>query len=187
MRDDIHKKVPRPREVQSWVKSATRAADRETGKTMEKLETSVRYAARELGARFVEGLKGRLADGGGDLFGLSGVQSPRELGGSGSTLERQVLSDCQRRIASGDAAADAIHGAIEDALRDRSCADIRAAEPVLLPEGGRKAIDQMKKDVAGLNYGKLATDVIGGERRVTVGRVPLSADEDLLAPAARSD
>lgn len=188
MRDDIHKDVPRPREVRSWVKSATREADRVTGKTVEKLDIAVRKASRELSERFVDELKNRMISGNGDLFGLvGGVQSPRELGGTGSALERQVLSECQRRIATGDSPPEALHGAVEDVLRDRSRADIRAAEPVLLPEGGRRVIDQMKSDVAELDYRRIAAGVIGGERCLPRERAPVSADEDLLGPPARRD
>lgn len=186
MRDDIHKDVPRPREVQSWVKSATRQADRVTGKTLAKLDKAVRKACRELSARFVDTLKQRLVNEKGDLFGLlAGVQSPRELGGTGATLERQVLVECQRRIASGEPPMTALHVAVEDALRDRSHADIRAAEPVLLPEGGRHVIERMRSDVADLDYGQIAADVIGGGRSFQHGRELVSADEDLLGPAVR--
>ena len=163
MRDDLHKRVARPKPVRDWVQSAMREADRLTGRSKERLIIAVRKAcSRELGQRFVDALKDRLLEGKGDLFGLlGGVQSPLELGGTGTPLERQVLGACQRRLAAGETAAIALGAAIAEVLLDRSFADVRAAEPVLLPEvGGRTVVEQMKADVASADYDSIAAEVI---------------------------
>ena len=184
MRDDVHKSVPRPREVRRWVRRALRDADRLHGRSRDALEDAVRHVcSREVSGRFLEGLKGRVLGAEADLFGvIAGVQSPRELGGTGSPLERQVLSDCQRAIATGVVGREALIDALAKSLVERSRADVRAAEPVLLPEGCRHGITQMTADIATLDYRGIAAERLGlaePAERKTAGKI--SADEDLLA------
>ena len=190
MRDDIHKRVRRPPAVRRWLKYALRPADRRQGRSQEALEDAVRQVCRrEVSDRFLEGLKERVLGGRADLFGaIASVQSPRELGGSGSPLERQVLSDCQRAISAGVAGREALIVALAKPLVERSRADVRAAEPVLVPEGGRHGITQMNADIAALNYRGIAAERLGlaeSAERKTVGII--SADEDLLARQPRRE
>ncbi|NJM36317.1 MAG: hypothetical protein HC850_18300 [Rhodomicrobium sp.] len=183
MRDDIHKSVPRPREVQRWVKHATREADRLAGRSRAGLEDAVRLVCnRELSDRFIDSLRDRVLDGTGDLFGvIAGVRNPRELGGTGSHVERQVLSDCQRVVAEGRSGQEALTDALANVLTERSRADVRAAEPVLLPEGGRHVIAQMNEDIRAVDYRAIAAERYGFKEGPDRNNNSISADEDLLA------
>lgn len=71
--------------------------------------------------------------------------------------------------------------ALADVLRDRAVADVRAAEPVLVPAGGRYVIDHMRGDVNGLGFENIAREVLGGGAAQLKGETPVTADEDLLA------
>lgn len=183
MRDDIHKSVRRPREVQRWVKHAVREADRLSGRSREALEDAVRHVSdHEASDRFIERLRDRVLGGSGDLFGLlAGVRSPRELGGSGSPIERQILSDCQRAVAEGRSGEDALVRSLANVLKERSHADVRAAEPVLLPEGGRHVINQMNADIGAVDYEAIAAQRFDFRKEPERGGNNISADEDLLA------
>lgn len=185
MRDDIHKRVPKPAVVQAWVKAARRQAEGVANNSMERLEKSVRQATREISQRFLEGLRRRMVGTDSELFGLAGVQTPRELGGSGSLLERQLLTECQATDRAGGTTDDQLCGAVANVLRDRALADIRAAEPVLLPVGGRYVIDHMRGDLAALGFEQIAREVLGGGAAQMKGETPISADENLLAPVQR--
>ncbi|MFZ2719314.1 MAG: hypothetical protein WAZ27_00405 [Minisyncoccia bacterium] len=150
---------------------------------MEKLEKAIRQASREISSGFVEGMKGQLEGSDSDLFGLAEVRGPREVGGTGSALERQVLSECQWRGAQGQARETALIDAIEDVLRDRAGSDIRAAEPVMIPEGGRYVIERMRTDLETLDFKSIANEVADGGARQLKGEEALSVDDDLLAPS----
>jgi hypothetical protein len=190
MRDDIHKRVPRPPKVQRWVKLALREADRLADRTAGALEDAVHDACKsEISGGLLRGLLRYMNMDQSDLFGaLGGVQSPRELGGDGSPMERTILSDCQRLTASGRSLREAAQEAIADALRERSHADIRAAEPVLLPTRdpeAYRAIDQMKADVGEFNYRAIAAERLGLQERQPRSAPALSPDENLLGPSGR--
>ncbi len=188
MRDDIHKHVPRPPKVRRWVQRALREADRLADRSVGALEDAVRDACKsEISGGFLRGLQRYMDIDQANLFGvLGGVQSPRELGGNGSPMERTILSDCQRLTASGRSLREAAQDAIADALRERSHADIRAAEPVLLPTRGPeayRAIDQMKADVGKLDYRAIAAERLGLQARQPRSAPALSPDENLLGPS----
>lgn len=188
MRDDIHKRVPRPPKVQRWVRLALREADRLADRSVGALEDAVRDACKsEISGGFLRGLQRYMDIDQTDLFGaLGGVQSPRELGGDGSPMERAILSDCQRLTASGRSLQEAAQEALGDALRERSRADIRAAEPVLLPTRdpeAYRAIDQMKADVGKLDYRAIAAERLGLQERQPRSAPALSPDENLLGRA----
>lgn len=190
MRDDIHKRVPRPPKVQRWVQLALREADRLSGRSLEALEDAARHTARtEISGSFLRGLGQLMENNPSDLFGaLGGIQSPREIGGRGSDMERRILGDCQRAALSSTPPQDAIVQAIADALRDSSHADIRAAEPVLLPTRdpeARRAIDQMKLDARVLDYHALAEECAGVRTREPRRPASISPEENLLAPQNR--
>ena len=187
MRDDIHKRVPRPPKVRRWVRLTLREADRLAGRTEGALEDAVRDACKsEISGGFLHGLQHYMHMDQRNLFGvLGGVQSPRDLGGDGSPMERAILSDCQLLTTSGRSLREAAQEAIAGALRERSHADIRAAEPVLLPTRdpeAYRAIDQMKADVDKLDYRAIAAERLGLQERQSRSVPTLSPDENLLGP-----
>jgi hypothetical protein len=185
MRDDIHKRVPRPPKLRQWVRRALREADRLAGRTLDALDDALHEACKaEISPGFVRGLQRYMSSEESDLFGvLGGIMSPRELGGEGSPMERSILADCQRAVAAGLNLQDALLEGIADALRERSRADIRAAEPVLLPTRdpeAYRAINQMKADVEHLDFRAVAAKQLGlldRERRIAPR---LSPEENLL-------
>lgn len=187
MRDDIHKRVPRPPKVQRWVKYALREPDRLSGRSGLALEAASREVCKEIPGSFLRELRKVIESDKSDLFSaLEGISSPRDIGGSGSAIERRILGDCQRAAASGSATNDIILGAVASALKDRSLADIRAAEPVLLPtreHEARNAINQMRVDVGALDYGRIAAEHMGLQERGPRVSTSISPDENLLAPA----
>lgn len=185
MRDDIHKRVPRPRKVQRWVQLALREADRLSGRTVGALEDAVREVARqEISDGFLRGLRRHAESDTTDLFGiLGGAQGPRDLGGEGGPMERAILTDCQRTAAAGRDLKEAMIEAVGYALQERSRANIRAAEPVLLPTrepDAFNAIDQMKSDIGRVDYRAIARERLGLAERQPRAESTLSADEDLL-------
>src|SRR5437868_9485260 len=101
MRDDIHKKVPRPYHVQQWVKRAINDADREHGRSLLALENAIADACqREISGPFRRALVKALQAPG--LFGpLGDVYSPRYLGSIGGHLEGEILSETKRLLACG--------------------------------------------------------------------------------------
>jgi hypothetical protein len=189
MRDDIHKRVPRPPKVRLWVKRALREADRVCGRTRAALGDVVREALGEISSGFLAGVRRYMTAAQDDLFGaLGGVSSPRELGGSGSPMERAILVDCQRAVAGGKTLDEALTGGMAEALKERSLADIRAAEPVLLPTRDPeaiRAIAQMKADVESFDYRAAATEQLGLRERGERSAPALSPDENLLGSAVR--
>ncbi len=190
MRDDIHKRVPRPRKVQRWVQFALREADRLNGRTLGALEDAQREVSRqEISDSFLRGLRRQAESETTDLFGLlGGVQSPRDIGGAGGPVERFILAECQRAVASGRELRDALPDALADALKERARADIRAAEPVLLPTQETeafKAIEQMKEDVERVNLRAIARERLGLAEREPRAIATVSADEDLLGQRSK--
>ena len=183
MRDDIHKRVPRPPKVQRWVQCALRGADRISGQTLVALEDAVRDVCRsDISPRFVNELIECMETLRAELFGrLDESASSKELNGRGSPMEQRILSECQRLASSGGNTQLVIH-VIAAALKDRSKADVRAAEPVLLPtreQDAYRAIDQMKADVEKLDYRNIAA-VLGRSNRMRPQVAPVAPDENLL-------
>lgn len=187
MRDDIHKRVPRPPKIRRWVQYALREPDRLSGRSGLALEAASREVCKEISRSFLRRLQKIIESDKSDLFNaVGGISSPRDIGGSGSAIERRILGDCQRAATSGSATNDIILGAVANALKDRSFADIRAAEPVLLPtrdQEARNAINQMRVDVGALDYRRIAAEHMGLQQRAPRVSTSISPDEDLLAPA----
>jgi hypothetical protein len=98
-------------------------------------------------------------------------------------MERAIMADCQRAVAFGQELKEASVEAFADALKERARADLRAAEPVLLPTGepdAFKAIDQMRADIERVDYRVVARERLGLVKRQSRLVPTLSADEDLL-------
>lgn len=187
MRDDLHKSVPRRRNVQRWVRYALREADRIVGRSQKALDDVVRsVATQEISTGFRAGLIAHVHPDAPSLFGpLDGVRCPRDIGGTGGPIEQQILTDSQRAIADGTPPMTAVKDAMVNALKDRVHADIRAAEPVLLgshdPEAP-VALAQMRKDADAVDYEAVTTSVIDPDAGRSFARPEekLSPDEDLL-------
>lgn len=184
MRDDIHKKVPRPSKVQKWIKLSLRPADRAAGRSLEALGDAMRDAFRkEVSAGFRNGLTTHL-DGLPSLFSpLELVHHPRDLGGMGSFLECDILNGVKRQLAEGENLRDAIRNAGIEAAQMRADSDIRCAEPVLLANSSsnREGIAQMQRDAGDLDYGAIVGPALGIEQIAASQRpaMKLSPDEDL--------
>src|SRR5258705_10593674 len=102
MRDDIHKKVPRPYRVQQWVKRAVNDADRESGRSVPALDDAIADTCRrEISEPFRRALLRELKTTPGLLIPLANVSSPRDLGSIGGHLEAEVLSETKRLLACG--------------------------------------------------------------------------------------
>jgi hypothetical protein len=190
MRDDIHKKVPRPYRVQQWVKRSVNDADRLNGRALEALNDAIRdYCNREISPSFRLGMKRKL-ESAPSLFGpLSDVDSPRDVGGRGGPLEADALSETKRLIASGQAPQVAFEQAVARVCQERVQADIRATEPALLKTRDPKAktvLSHMQGDASKAAYAEIAREVCDGGSRVPQNRAQrkLSADEDLLGGRA---
>lgn len=190
MRDDIHKKVPRPYRVQQWVKRAVNDADRLNGRSLAALDDAIRDACnREISDAFRRGLLQALASPPG-LFGpLGDVSSARDLGSRGGHLEAEILSETKRLIARGGPIDTVAVAALTGIIEARVQADIRAAAPVLLATRDRKAwavVNQMKADAGMADCAEHARNVFAGLRTVVRPSLPqITADEDLSAHAAR--
>jgi hypothetical protein len=139
MRDDIHKKVPRPYRVQKWVKCAINDADREHGRSLSALDDAIVDACRrEISDAFRRELVKALQAPG--LFGpLGNVHSPRDLGSIGGHLEGEILSETKRLLACGHAPSTAAQAALAGVLKARVEADIRATAPSAAWHAGPKS------------------------------------------------
>jgi hypothetical protein len=169
MRDDIHKRVPRPPRVQRWVKYAARESDRLAGRSAQALkEVLVEVATRDIRAS----LFNQLQQGQAEMF----------TAGAAST-ERQIRQDFDRLVATGCERDEALSRAVAWTLQRRAQAELRAAEPVLLAcndKEARECLIQLRRDVANLDYRLLAEDRITSQLRVCSPIIPLSANENLL-------
>jgi hypothetical protein len=187
MRDDIHKKVPRPCRIQQWVKRAINDADREHGRSLSALADAIADTCqREISPAFRRELvKAVQAPG---LFGpLGDVDSPRDLGSMGGHLEGEILSETKRLLAGGHERDTAAQAALAGVLRARVEADIRATAPVLLATQDPKArvvLEHMRGDAAATNYDLHALNVLANAPRVAPSAGSgLDADENLLGTA----
>ncbi len=186
MRDDIHKKVPRPRSVQNWVRLTQNDADRGAGRPYDAFVECQRDSARrELSKTFVQNLIEQCSRAATLLGPLGDVVSPRDLGGRGGPAEMEVLSEAKRLIAGG-ARADAPLMAIQNFMEGRAQADIRATAAVLPPRDKKTPVmlESMHADAARANYRSLAESVCSGEVYERRGkRTSLDVDADLRVPA----
>jgi hypothetical protein len=186
MRDDIHKKVPRPYRVQQWVKRAVNDADRENGRSLPALDAAISDACRrEISEAFRRGLIRELQNTPGLLVPLANVMSPRDLGSIGGHLEAEVLSETKRLLASGHSIDSAPIAALASALNARVQADIRATAPVLLATQDPKAavvLNQMRQDARSADCEMHARNLLSSMDRVSSRptRESVSADEDML-------
>lgn len=186
MRDDIHKKVPRPYRVQQWVKRAVNDADREHGRSLPALDGAiVDTCRREISDVFRRKLMSALRAPG--LLGpLGDVHSPRDLGCVGGHLEAQILSETKRLLACGSSPDTAAQAAIAGLLKARVEADIRATAPVLLGTQDPKArsvLEHMRGDASSADYGKHARNVLASDRALRSTPPRVDADENLLSAA----
>jgi hypothetical protein len=183
MRDDIHKKVPRPPSVQKWVKRAVNDADREHGRSLPALDDAIADTCRRgISQAFRRNLLRELRASP-NLFGpIENVNSPRDLGSVGGHLEAEFLSETKRLLACGHSIDSAPVSALAGVLRARVQADIRAATPVLLATLDPKAriiLDRMHRDAAAVDCEKHARTVLSQES-VSQTRQRVDADEDML-------
>jgi hypothetical protein len=189
MRDDIHKKVPRPYRVQQWVKRAVNDADRENGRSLPALDAAIADTSRrEISEAFRRGLIRELQNTPGLLIPLANVMSPRDLGSIGGHLEAEVLSETKRLLASGHSIENAPIAALASALNARVQADIRATAPVLLATQDPKAavvLNQMRQDARSADCEMHARNLLSSMDRVSSRptRQSVSADEDMLGGA----
>lgn len=185
MRDDIHKKVPRPRSVQTWVRLTQNDADRGVGRPFEAFVECQRDSARrELSKTFVQNLVEQCSRAKTLLGPLGDVISPRDLGGRGGPAEMEVLSEAKRLIANG-AGADTPRLAIQTFLEGRAQADIRATAAVLPPRDRKTPVmlESMHADAARADYRGIAGSVCSGEVYERRGkRAGLDIDADLRTP-----
>jgi hypothetical protein len=146
------------------------------------------FAGKKSQDGFVSGVAKHVLSGQQSLFGNLGcMQTPQELGGNGSFIERQVLSDCQRGLAAGGTPQEVVVEALAHVLKERSHADVRAAEPVLLPEGGQaqSGIAQMKADIGAVDYRSISAERLGLHKRLVPRATSLPPDENLLGKHPR--
>lgn len=184
MRDDIHKKVPRPPSIQRWVRMAVNDADRLADRPFEALRTAqADTCRREISPAFVRELTHVLNASPG-LFGyLDSAMTPRDLSGRGGPAEMEILSEAKRLVACGMSPSSVAHSAIASTMRNRAEADIRATAAVL-PRGDAKTpvvLDAMRENARRVDYGALAELVCNGavyEIR-TGGRQTIDMDGDL--------
>ncbi|MEO1029178.1 MAG: hypothetical protein AAFX02_09005 [Pseudomonadota bacterium] len=193
MRDDIHKKVPRPRKTQEWVKHALREADRVAGRSLKSLEASLDDACeRELSPGFRLGVD-RLLNGLPNLYGeFEEIESPRAIGGIGGPLEDEYLNEAQRAFKAGAPLEEALQEGLAKALRNRTEGDIRATEPVLAGSDdpdAKQGIEQMKRDAQHVDYSQAAKRSLNGEGSNSDKRNSdhVSPDENLLGPTNKLD
>lgn len=189
MRDDIHKKVPRPSKVQKWIKLCLRPADREAGRSLEALGEALRDEFHQgISPGFRNGLIAQF-EGLPSLFSpLEFIHHPRDLGGIGTLLECSILNGITRRLAEGESPRDAIRNAGIDIATSRVESDIRCAEPILLGDSAsnREGISQMQRDAAELNYDAIvgpALGLVSPAANQSAKSSRLSPDEDLRGGA----
>ncbi|MDF0522193.1 hypothetical protein GPL17_35955 [Bradyrhizobium yuanmingense] len=166
MRDDIHKKVPRPPKVQRWVRLSVNDADRLAGRGFDGFQDAMHDACRrDLGAGFIAELKKAL-NGPGGLFGhLSDAASPRDLRGRGGPAEWEVLTEAKRLVATGVSPQTIAQRAVETVMKNRADADIRVTAAVL-PRYDKKTavlLESMKSDARRMDYKALAASVCSGQ------------------------
>jgi hypothetical protein len=189
MRDDIHKKVPRPYRVQQWVKRAVNDADRKNGRSLPALDATIADTCRrEISEAFRRGLIRELQNTPGLLVPLANIMSPRDLDSIGGHLEAEVLSETKRLLASGHSIDSAPIAALTSALNARVQADIRATAPVLLATQDPKAavvLNQMRQDARSADCEKHARNLLSSTDRISSRptRQSVSADEDMLGGA----
>lgn len=190
MRDDIHKRVPRPPAVQRWVRLTVNDADRLADRGVDALQSAtVDVCRRELSRAFVQELNKAL-NGPSGLFGhLADAASPRDVHGRGGPAEWEVLNEAKRLLAIGIHPQSVGQRAIEMTLRNRVDADIRVTAAVLPRQDKKTAIvlESMKSDARRLDFQALAESVCRGEvyeRPRRRGRA-LDLDEDLRGGGRR--
>jgi hypothetical protein len=186
MRDDIHKKVPRPPAVQRWVRSTHNDADRQTGRAFDAfVECQRDTGRRDFSPTFVRNLVDQCARPNNLLGPLSDVLTPRDLGGRGGPAEMETLSEAKRLLASGMASQDVPRAAIQSVLENRAQADIRATEAVLPPRDRKTPVmlASMNADASRADYRAIAESVCNGEVHERRGKVSkLDIDADLRVP-----
>ena len=190
MRDDIHKKVPRPPKVQRWVRLSVNDADRLAGRGFEGFQEAMRDTCRrDLSPSFVVELNKTLSGPSG-LFGhLSDAASPRDLRGRGGPAEWEVLTEAKRLIATGAPPDIIAQRAVETVMKNRADADIRVTTAVLPRHDKKTAVvlESMKADAARMDYRALAESVCNGRifERPNRGAGALDLDGDLLGGGDR--
>ena len=185
MRDDIHKRVPRPPKVQRWVRLSVNDADRLAGRGFDGFQDAMSdMCRRDFSPSFVAELNKTLGAPSG-LFGhLSDAASPRDLRGRGGPAEWEVLTEAKRLVATGVQPHLIAQRAIETIMKNRADADIRVTSAVL-PRYDKKTavvLESMKTDAARLDYRALAESVCNGQiyERPNRGARGLDLDGDLL-------
>jgi hypothetical protein len=99
VRDDIHKKVPRPAAVQTWIRRSINDADRLNDRSLQALNDAIIDTwKREISPSFLRGLQKEIT---GLFRTLDNVESPRDVGGRGGHWEYEILSETKRFVAAG--------------------------------------------------------------------------------------
>src|SRR3546814_20109556 len=100
MRDDIHKKVPRPPAVQKWVRNAVNDADRAADRSFGALGDAILdFVKREISSKFVAALCHELSKPPELFQPLLDATSPRYLNWRCWPVECELLPSAKRRIA----------------------------------------------------------------------------------------
>jgi hypothetical protein len=182
MRDDIHKRVPRPFRVQQWVRLSVNDADREAGRSFNGLEAAAGDACRrEFGKNFVQNFLEALNRGDQLFAPLSDVASPRDLSGRGSPAESETITEAKRLIAMGVSRQSVGVQAIETTMRNRVAADIRVTAATLPARDPKTPVvlDNMRADAQRLDYRALAERVCNGQVHETRRSNTQSFDVDV--------
>lgn len=187
MRDDIFKRVPRPRKVRQWVKCSSREADAVSGRSKDALLEAVRdYCNREISPEFKSAVR-RLISTPADVSESLSRGDARWLSDSkGAPLERQVREGMRYHLAVNKMTLkEATVTSMEEALRTRMQSDIRAFEAVAHPDHDSDALrcsNQMHSDSKKVKLRAVAEDCLlrGLPLGATSGKAALSLDENLL-------
>ncbi len=165
MRDDIHKKVPRPPSIQRWVRLSVSDADRLAGRPFDALNRAQLDACRrEIAPAFIREFVAELNSTPG-LFGhLASAHSPRDLGGQGGPLEMDILSEAKRLVAMRLPPMTVAALAIANVMELRAQADIRAAAAVFPVRDPKSVVvlNSMRDDVRRADFRGLGESVVNG-------------------------
>lgn len=170
MRDGIYKNLPLGRGWQSFLKSCEREKERAHTASVKALRAIVAEVGAELSGKFLHELLATAKRSESLLPGFRGIDrylSCRDLGGSNSPFENDVLASAKRIEAQGTRGRGIVYGALNNSIQNLKRRRLRQIEQHCLSTAGAESkavINAARQAVLRADTSSLADQLIRGEK-----------------------
>jgi hypothetical protein len=186
VRDGIYKNLALGRGWKSFLKSCERAKERGDTARTKAVRAVISELGVELNANFVHGLIVRARRGESLLPGFNGIDSeltPRDMGGTNSPFENDVLASAKRFEAQGVRGRAVVDNALNEGIENLKRRRVRHIAQHCLLNGGTRSkpvIDAVRQAISGIDNRSITDQLVQGQRpKLPKVRRDIDLDEDL--------